>query len=727
MNVAESPSAVGCSGCLAVPDAVERAKVKVQEGAREIQLTLPTIHCAACISAVERGLFALPGVHDVRVNLTRKRAVVHVSPEVEPTTLIAAAASLGYEAQLLDGTTLSAQESDHAARDLAMRLGVAGFSMMNVMLLSVAVWSGATDATRDLFHWLSAAIAIPTVAFSAQPFFTSALRALRVARLNMDVPISLAILLAIAMSLYETMSSGAHAYFDAALSLTFFLLAGRYLDQKMRSVARSAAAELAALEVPTALRMSNGMSETVRVQDVVVGDALLVQPGARIPVDGVVSAGTSEVDRAFLTGETDPVLVQSGDKLRAGEVNLSGALTMVAEAVGEDTLLHSLADLVSKAESSKSRYNSLADRAARIYAPLVHLLAFAAFLFWMLQTAGDIRHALNIAVAVLIITCPCALGLAVPAVSTVASGKLFKAGLLVKHPTALERLAEVDTVVFDKTGTLTLGAPELTNVAELSERDLSIAASLAVASAHPRSKAIVAAARSRNLALQEVADITEKPGFGIRGIWNGEPVQLGRASWLGANGDGTVFKIGDGQPVVFEYEDKLRSGAADLVRDLRTAGIPIMLLSGDSKDAVEKVANELGISEWRAGVLPDEKAEFLQTMEAAGKRSLMVGDGLNDTAALALAHVSIAPASALEASRVASDLVLVSPDLSHVADALRIGKSAKRRILENFSIAAMYNLVAVPVAFLGFATPLAAAIAMSTSSVIVSLNAMRTR
>lgn len=396
--------------------------------------------------------------------------------------------------------------------------------MTNVMLLSVAVWSGASDATRDLFHWISAAIALPTIVFAAKPFYVNAWAALRVARLNMDVPITLAIVLTAGMSLFEVANSGAHAYFDAALSLTFFLLAGRYLDQRTRTVARSAATELAALETPTALRLADGIPHTVPLAELAVGDLVLVRPGARMPLDGEIARGTSELDRAFLTGESDPVAARVGDTVRAGEINLTGPLDVRVTAVGKDTFLHSLADLIAVAEDAKSRYNSLADRAAAIYAPAVHLLAFAAFVMWLYLSGGDVRYALNIAVATLIITCPCALGLAVPAVSTVASGALFRNGLLVKHATTLERLAEVDTVVFDKTGTLTLGQPTLLNTGDLDPQTLSIAAALTTASAHPRSQAIVSAARARDLPVVDVTDISEQPGFGVSGTWNGARV-----------------------------------------------------------------------------------------------------------------------------------------------------------------------------------------------------------
>jgi len=715
-----------CPGCDATALATGRAAGAAQQGDREVALSLPTIHCAACISNVERGLLALDGVSGVRVNLTRKRATIHARPDITDDTLTDALAALGYDAQPLDGATLSADQSDRAGRDLLMRLGVAGFAMMNVMLLSVAVWSGASDATRDLFHWISAFIALPTIIFAAQPFYTNAWRALRVARLNMDVPISLAILLAAGMSLFEVANSGENAYFDAALSLTFFLLAGRYLDQRTRTVARSAATELAALETPTALRLTDGVPHTVAQAELVIGDLLLVRPGVRIPVDGEITKGTSELDRAFLTGETDPVAIAIGDTVRAGEINLTGPLTLRATAVGKDTFLHSLADLIAVAEDAKSRYNSLADRAAAIYAPAVHLISFAAFVMWMYLSGGDVRYALNIAVATLIITCPCALGLAVPAVSTVASGALFRHGLLVKHATALERLAEVDTVIFDKTGTLTLGRPTLLNFDSIDPLDLAIAAALAGGSSHPRSVAIAAAAQGRGLPNVEVSDVIEEAGHGVTGTWDTKRVSLGRADWVGA-GTGTTLRV-EGRPAVsFTFEDTLREGVAPLLTSLQNRGLPVTLLSGDTPENVRAFAESIGLTDWHAGILPDEKAQILDDLHANGKHVLMVGDGLNDTAAMATAHVSIAPASALDATRVAADIVLISGDVSRIEDALRIARSARARILENFGVAACYNMIAVPIAFLGFATPLAAAIAMSTSSIIVSLNALRTR
>lgn len=726
MTAAARPAPAACPGCAASP--TQDASAGVGANADALWLSVPGVHCAGCIATVERTLEALPEVRSARVNLSRKQVSVAPAAPLTAATLVSALEAAGYEAHELDTTRLEA-DTDPAGRALLMRLGVAGFAMMNVMLLSVAVWSGAADSTRDLFHWISALIAVPAVAFSAQPFFLNAWGALQHMRLNMDVPISLAILLATGMSVFETAMSGEHAFFDAALSLTFFLLAGRYLDHRSRSAARSAAAELSALEVPRATRLTGAGPQEVPLADLAPGDRILVRPGARVPADGRVDSGTSEIDRSLLTGETAPQAAAPGTDVTAGEINLTGPLTVTVRSHGQDTTLRRLADLVAVAEGARNRYTSLADKAARIYAPVVHLLAGFAFLGWYLAT-GDLRLSINIAVATLIITCPCALGLAVPAVSVSAAGALFRKGLLIKNATTLERLAGCDTVVFDKTGTLTLGRPRLLPPTGLDATSLGIAAALAAGSDHPLAAAIDAWARDAGIAPAEVENRREVPGFGVEGTWSGLPVRLGRGEWTGAGPtSGTVTCLAvPGHPVeVLEFVDQLRPGAREVVTRLKAAGKAVHLLSGDTESAVRAIADELGIEHISAGALPEDKIAYVRDLARSGRTVAMIGDGLNDTAALAEAHVSISPASALDAARTVSDAVLLGADLAPVADALVTARKAVSRIRENFGLAALYNAVAIPIALSGFATPLAAALAMSTSSILVSLNALRVR
>lgn len=722
---------MGCAACAAAPEPPTTTSRR-PAALRRIELSLPTIHCAACITGVESGLMAEPEVAAARVNLTLKRVSVTLEdgPGAEA-RLIAALERRGYPARPLDSAALAATRSDAEGRDMLARIGVAGFASMNVMLLSVAVWSGASGATREMLYWVSAAIAVPAVAFSAQPFFRSAWRALRARRLDMDVPISIAILMALGNSLSETLLAGRHAYFETAIMLTFFLLVGRYLAHLTRAHARSAAAELAALEVHLADRIcADGHRETVPLDALRDGDLVAVAPGGRIPVDGTVASGRSEIDPSLLTGETLPQRVGPGAMVRAGMLNLTGALTLRTASLGEDTLLRQIARLVEAAERSRGRYASLAERAARAYAPLVLLLSLAALAFWG-STTQDWWRAINIAAAVLIVTCPCGLGLAVPAVLTAASGRLFRDGVLLKDGTALEKLAEIDTVVFDKTGTLTTGRPVLTNAENLPIRTLALAAGLAADSAHPLAKAIVSAAERAGIAATEVTDIAERPGYGTEGRCAGEPLRLGRGDWVGAETalDETAawLRIGDAAPLPLVFSDQLRPEAAATVASLAAEGLKIVLLSGDADRPVASVAASLGIADWVARATPASKVAFLADLRAQGHRVLMVGDGLNDAAALAAAHVSISPATAVDASRAAADLILTGGSLDRVVSSWRLARLARRRILENFAFAFGYNLFTVPVAFAGLVTPLFAALAMSGSSLAVCLNALRLR
>lgn len=708
-----------CPACAVAPLVEASAK---PGPAPAILLSLPSIHCAACIGKIEQTISALPGVNDARVNLSLKRLTVAARPAVHIDDIVSALHGIGYEAHPLDPAFLAKSE-DELTRDLMTRLAVAGFAMMNIMLLSVAVWSGAQDATRTLFNLISAVIALPVVGYAGQPFFQSALRSVRAGSLNMDVPISLAIILAAAMSLYETLHGGTQAYFDAAVSLTFLLLIGRLLDHQTRSAARSAAKELAALEVHTAQVLVDNQARQVAASDICVGDTVLIPTGMRVPVDGRLASESATMDRSFLSGESAPATMAMGDHIQAGIVNLGAPITVIATAVGEDTTLRRVSALVEMAENSRNSYTTLADKAAQIYVPTVHLLALAAFISWVWIT-GDIRYGVNIAIAVLIITCPCALGLAVPAVATAAISKLYSQGYLVKSGTALERLAEVDTIVFDKTGTLTLPGLD-PSFADLDETEQSIVRALAQVSDHPVSRAIAAALAQVPAA--RVTGITEIAGCGVEGSYQGQTVRLGKGSWLGAEFDGVGFRIATQGAKKIPMTERLRSGVATAITKLQAAGYDVQLMSGDKAGAVAPVAGALGIDRAIGGLSAEEKHGRLVRMAQDNHRVLMVGDGLNDTACLAAAHVGIAPSSALDASRNAADIVVLSEDFEALPMVLKISRKATRLYKQNFAIAAVYNIVAVPIALLGHTTPLIAALAMSASSITVLLNALRAR
>ncbi|MFO1184190.1 MAG: heavy metal translocating P-type ATPase [Bauldia sp.] len=688
------------------------------------------MHCGGCLGTVERALTGIAGVTKARANLTTRRVAIDALPAVATDALIAALAAAGYAARTVEPEVLAAVESDKEGSDLLRAMAIAGFAAGNVMLLSVSVWGGAEPATRDLFHWVSALIALPAVALAGQPFFRSAFRALAARRFNMDVPIAIGVTLATAMSLYETMVGGEHAYFDASVTLLFFLLLGRYLDHRMRSVARSAAARLVALSPRTAARLSaDGTVANVPIAEVGPGDRLRVLPGDRIPIDGIVDDGRSDVDRSMLTGEADPEPVHPGIEVFAGTLNLTGPMIVTARRRATQTVLAEVVRLTAAAERGGGRFVRLADRASRLYAPAVHLLALTTFVSWLALGSG--WHAsLTAAIAVLIITCPCALGLAVPAVQVVASGLLLRRGVMLKDGSALERLALIDTVVFDKTGTLSEGEARLVD-ATASGDAWSVAAALASASRHPLARALARDAIRRSVSCAVATDIVEHPGAGVEGEWAGTRVRLGRRDWVGAGaaerpvGPELWLRIGDAAPVRFGFVDSLRRDAAATVSALRRAGLAVHLLSGDTEFPVAAAAATAGISDWHADCRPADKARYLSRLAESGRRVLMVGDGINDAPALATAFVSMSPANAADISQAAADIVFAGADLAAIPLAHATALRGRRVILQNFALAIGYNIFAVPLAMTGVLTPLIAAVAMSTSSIIVTANALR--
>lgn len=699
----------------------------------ETTLVVEGMHCGGCIKAVERALAEAPGVLAARANLsTRRVAIACAEPPPSDDELVERLSRAGFKA-----TRLAAAQPDiEAVSDtkLLRRLGVAGFAGANIMLLSVAVWSGASgdmpSSLVALLHWLSAIIALPAVAYAGQPFFGSARRALAAGRLNMDVPISLGVLLATAMSLYQTASGHTHVYFDAAVTLLFFLLAGRVLDSRMRAKATAAARNLLGARVTSATVVeADGSVRRMPVAAVRPGMRVRVAAGEIIPVDARLVAGESSVDESLITGESLPRDVGPDALLYAGTVNLSGPIEAAVTAADETTLLAEIGRLMAAAGQARGRCVRLADRAAQIYAPAVHLLGLATFAGWLLLGAGW-EAALTAAIAVLIITCPCALALAVPVTQVVAVGRLFQRGIIVKAGDGLERLADVDTVVLDKTGTLTEGRPRLTNCDAISDTTLALAASLAVDSRHVWAQAIVEAARQRGLPVVPARGCREVPGAGMMATVGDREVRLGSASHCGlaADADRSVvlwLRTKNEVAIGFHLQDALRTDVRATIDALRARGLDVEILSGDRVAAVADIARAVGISEWRGGVRPDEKVHRLADLAGAGRRTLMIGDGLNDAPALARGHASMSLSTAADISQTAADAILQGALLAPVVEALDVAKAARLRALENFAIAIGYNLVFVPLAVAGAVTPLLAAVAMSASSLGVTLNALR--
>ena len=703
------------------------------EGTFAIYLLVEGIHCANCIARIERSLQARENIIEARVNFSTRRLFVRWRGErAEAGDVVTFVEGLGYGAIPFDPSVLARQGTAESGV-LLRALGVSGFAAANVMLLSISVWAGLWSdmeaITRDLLHWVSGLIALPAIAYAGRPFFKSALAAFRAGRTNMDVPISLAVLLAATVSLIETIDGGTHAYFDASITLVFFLLIGRYLDHRARAEARRSAERLLLLRATSAaIELPDGAVEYVPVGELAPGMTVHMTPGERFPVDGDVLRGTTEIDSSLVTGESLPAAATVGAPVFAGTLNLSAPVSVRVGKIGEDTLLGEIARLVEVAEQGRASFVRFADRVARWYAPLVHALAAGTFAGWLVLGNADWQVALLYAVAVLIITCPCALGLAVPVVQVVASGRLLKRGVLLRSGDALERLANVDTIVFDKTGTLTRGQPDWVNRDDVPEACRDVAAILASASNHPLSRAIQRAEGVRTPA----CDSHEIPGCGVTATVGRATWRLGRRDWCGAEAEPVlsegpeIWLSRDGVPVSgFAFADAPRKDAAETVSRLKDKGYAIELLSGDRKDVVERVGAKLGIEARQGGCSPVDKVAWLRALEDAGHRVLMVGDGLNDAPALAAAHVSISPSTAADISQIQADLVFQGDDLKPVHLALDTGRRATALTRQNVTLAILYNAIAVPFAIAGFVTPLVAAVAMSSSSLLVTMNALR--
>ncbi|MCB9983695.1 MAG: cadmium-translocating P-type ATPase [Rhodospirillales bacterium] len=701
------------------------------EGLNTISILVSGVHCAACIQKIEGTLNHQPEISEARLNFTTGRLAITwsgASSNIE--RYIKSIEDMGYPVNPYD-PNIRAEETKAEERFLLLCLGVAGFAMGNIMLLSVGLWTTTGEtmglATREMLHWVAAAIALPTILFSGRPFFRSALKALSTGHANMDVPISLALVLASAMSLLETMHHGEHVYFDSAVMLMFFLLIGRYLDFRARQQARNSATDLLALQTGFAnVIEKNGQIRKILISDLKEGQHVRIAAGEKFPTDGQITEGRSEIDTSLITGETLPRTIETGGNVFAGTLNMSASLTMRVSAIAKDSLLSDIIKLMEEAEQSKARYVRLADRAARLYTPVVHTLAALAFCGWFFIGGLDWQSALMIAITVLIITCPCALGLAVPVVQVLATGKLMKNGILVKSGDALERLSEIDTVLLDKTGTLTLGRPTLENPPD--GQTLRLAASLAAHSSHPLSKALV---QSYEGPLAKAENIKERAGQGLEADIEGRHIRMGSRAWCGdknaAQSDTLELWLDiEGQtPRLFTFTDHLREDAAATITAFKNAKIDTIMLTGDRASVAQNVANQCGIGSVYAEQTPPQKYAHMQSLKDQGRKLLMIGDGLNDAPVLTGAHVSIAPGTAIDMAQNAADIIFMGDRLILAYETFKTAQFNQKLVKQNFALAVLYNIIAVPLALAGLVTPLVAAIAMSGSSLIVIANSFR--
>lgn len=700
------------------------------DGGFRLNMLVDGMHCPSCVAIIEDALKKQPGILSARLNLsTRRLAVKWTGEKSLADRWVQLINSMGYKAMPFDPETTETVEK-REEKFLLRCLAAAGFASGNLMLFSIPLWTTDSiemgEATRTMFQWVQALIAMPAIAYAGIPFYRSAWNALREYHTNMDVPISAAVILATLMSLFETLRHGQHAYFDSAVMLLFFLLIGRYLEARARGAARSAAHDLLQMMTgfSTVLK-PDGSKETLPVGELAENMVLLVSAGEKIGADGDIIEGISEIDTSLITGETIPHPVQPGSSIHAGTINLSAPIKMKVTRAGERSLIAEIVRLMETAEQSQAKAVSLADRVSRWYTPLVHLLAALTFLGWWLGTQVEWQVSLLYAATVLIITCPCALGLAVPVVQVLASGILMRRGILIKSGSALERLASITHIAFDKTGTLTIGKPAL--LESENTATLQLAASMAVHSKHPLSQAIAAAYRGSLLSLT----VREVPGYGLETEYNGRLIKLGKRNWAApeaTEADSSLelwLAIAGERPTRFRFADQLREDALPILEKLRKRGLKMLILSGDRPDATLPVAQELGIENGEAGLTPVEKCERLEALKTTGAKLMMVGDGLNDTPSLAASTVSMSPASALDITQNTADIVFQGKLLQPVLTTWEIARFSQKLVQQNFVLALAYNIFAIPLAVAGFVTPVIAAIAMSSSSLLVIGNAMR--
>jgi Cu2+-exporting ATPase len=723
----------------------------VRTGAeRGIHLLVEGIHCAACVWLIERTLGQMPGVLSAQVNLSGKRVQVRWDNDrLKLSSIIRRLADIGYSAVPYDPEAAEGQLKKHD-RDLLFRMAFAAFAASNLMWTSIALYSGASqDEFRSLFHWVGLVLALPTLLYSGWPFLRGAWTGLRNRHPTMDLPIALGATVTFLYSCYITFtgSTTGEVYFDTVVNFLFIILIGRYLEGLSKRQAVASTQRLLDLQPKGATVLRDGKEEMVPIRAVKMGEMVLVRPGDKIAVDGEIVEGRSAVNEAMLTGESVPVTKTVGDKVSAGTLNQSGALKVRVEATLRNTALGRIIQLVEEAQASKAPIQCTADRIVPWFVFVTLALASVTFLFWV---GTDFEVALMAATSVLIITCPCAFGLATPMAIAVASGLGARHGILVKNGAVLETLSKVTHVVFDKTGTLTEGRMRLTETVTAPGQDadrlLAVTAAVERLSEHVIGRAVVAAARERGLALPTINGFESEAGLGVRATAEGESVVIGTADWLAKNGvqDTGVFQetvhhwedqgttsvyvaVNGACCGVFGVTDVLRADAPALVESLRAAGIRMTLLSGDRRRVAEAVAARLGGMEVIAEVLPEDKDRVIAQLQQRGDYVAMVGDGINDAPALTRANVGIAIGSGTDVSVESADIVLVSNELDKVRISIQLSQRTLRTIKQNITASLVYNVVMIPLAMAAYITPLFAAVAMPFSSLFVIGNAARIR
>jgi len=705
-------------------------------GRRETLLLIDGVRCTACVWLIERALGAMPGVVSVQVNAVARRArVIWQESKVTLPQLLQTLSRAGYGALPLDARGLDDLRRNES-RDALKRLLVAGFGAMQAMMYATAIYLGAVETldatTLELLRWLGLLVATPVVLYSARPFFAGALRSLKAGRVGMDVPVALAIFAVYAASLLEAVRGTGEVYFDSVSMFVFFLLAGRFLEMRARHHARDLTDAFASLTPPFADReLDDGTLQRVGIHELRVGDRVRVAEGGIVPADGVLLTERCRVDEALLSGESAPVTKRRAELLIAGSVLEDGPVLIRIERVGADTALAGIAALVGRAHAERPRLQVAGElAAARFVARVLTLTALTAAVW----TVIDPSRAFAAAVAVLVISCPCAFALAVPAALTRALGALARRRVLVVKPDAIQALAECTHALFDKTGTLTETSLSLADIQTFNgvgrEEALGLAATLARESRHPVARAISTA--HPGMSGVAVSEVATHAGLGVSARVEGRALRLGRGDFaihgatLAVEYDDAVLLADDKGPIAaFRVGERLRADACAAIAALQAQGVTVLIASGDAESRVSSVAARLNVDAWRARALPADKLAWLTELRAGGARVLAVGDGVNDAPVLAGADVAIALAEGAELTQASSDIVLAGGRLDVIAPARAIAQRTLAIVRQNQRWALFYNLSAVPLAALGFIPPWLAALGMSLSSLGVILNALR--
>ena len=726
------------------PDIQKSFVIETDAHLKEAVLILEGITCAACIWLNERHLMQLPGVKSVQVNYTTHRARIRWDENtIKLSKILAEIQVLGYNAHPYSAQSSDALRKKQRRIDLR-RLAIAGLSAAQVMMFAVALYAGAAfgmePSTAQLMRYVSLVISLPVVLYAAWPFYRNAWYALATRNLTMDVPVSLAIIGAFLGSAWVTFRGAGVVYYDAITMFTLFLLATRFMEQGAKEKSVEAAENLLKMAPAMATRIQNGQHELVPVLDLQAGDMILARPGEVIAADAVVTEGDSSADEALLTGESRPVVKHVGSTVIAGSINLNGPLLLRVSGVGENTVLAGIVRLLDRAQAEKPRIAQVADRVAGYFTGILLVFTILAGGLWLWIDPGK---TFEVVLAVLVVTCPCALSIAAPAAMAAAGSHLMQRGTLLTRGHALETLAQVTHVVFDKTGTLTYGKPLLHQTVALGSIDqaqcLRMAASLEQASEHPLASSFLMAVDQSDL--MQVEQAQNVPGKGVAGWINGVRYTLGNSALAGNRqviDEGALGEYPEGATVVwladdketlaaFVLSDELRKEAVDLIAQLKQAGLRVSILSGDAPAAVKHFADKLGIENYRAALRPEDKLAALQSMQQAGDVVAMVGDGVNDAPVLAGAQVSIAMGGGTQVAHASSDIVLLSENLTEIWHALETGRATMQVIKQNFAWAIGYNVLALPFAAMGFVPPWLASLGMSTSSLVVVLNALRLR